>query len=140
MSVEFQAVGRPCCVSESSDLYSLGHSGRGGRELLGWEGLIPAGGTTHQLELISGAQPVPTHGPAPLWASVSFDAHFLMPRARDWGNVAPAGADSGDWREAASEPKAVAWLSPLEAATGTHLWFTVSHLWTVDRWAYVLWS
>lgn len=43
-------------------------------------------------------------------------------------------------RVAASEPKAVAWLSPLEAATGTHLRFTVSHLWTVDRRAYVLWS
>lgn len=61
MSVEFQAVGRPCCGSESSDLYSLGHGGRGGRELLGWEGLVPAGWTTHQLELISGAQPVPLH-------------------------------------------------------------------------------
>lgn len=43
-------------------------------------------------------------------------------------------------RVTASEPKAVAWLYPLEAATGTHLWLPVSHLWTVDRRAYVLWS
>lgn len=95
--VEFQAVGRPHCVSESSGLYSLGHSGRGGRGLLGWEGLIPAGWTTHPLVLIPGAQQslhmVLLHsGP------VSFDAHFLMPKASDcWNVVAPTkGMNSGD--------------------------------------------
>lgn len=84
--VEFQAVGRPCCVSEISGLYSLGHSGRGGRGLLVWEGLIPAGWTTHPLVLIPGAQPSP-HMVLLHSGPVSSDAHFLMPRAVDCWTV-----------------------------------------------------
>lgn len=77
-------MGRLRCVSESSGLYSLGHSGRGGRGLLGWEGLIPAGWTTHPLVLIPGAQASP-HMVLLHSGPVSFDARFLMPKAAACG-------------------------------------------------------